>query len=195
MRELDHKENWVLKNWYFWAVVLEKTLKSLLDGKEIQPVHPRGNQSWIFIGMTDAEAETPILWPSDVKSQLVGKYFDAGKHWRQEKETTEDEMVWWHHRLNGHELGQTPGDGEGQENQACCSPCGCKESDTTEWLKNNSFIYRWKEFNWVGYQAPELPLGLKQQINVRCRGKGTGYLTPAFFGSPAEDLETRIFPP
>ena len=132
MRELDHKENWVLKNWYFWAVVLEKTLKSLLDGKEIQPVHPRGNQSWIFIGMTDAEAETPILWPSDVKSQLVGKYFDAGKHWRQEKETTEDEMVWWHHRLNGHELGQTPGDGEGQENQACCSPCGCKESDDWE---------------------------------------------------------------
>ena len=105
MWDLDHKEVWELKNWCFWAVVLEKTLESPLDCKEIQPVHPKGDQSWIFIGGTDAEAETPILWSADVKSWLIWKDPDAGKDWRQEeKETTEDEMVGWHHRLNGHEF-------------------------------------------------------------------------------------------
>ena len=104
--ELDYKESWVLKNWCFWTVVLEKTLESPLDGKEIQPVHPKGNQSWIFIGRTDAEAETPILWPPDAKSWLIWKDPDAGKDWRdEEKGTTEDEMVGWHHWLNGHEFG------------------------------------------------------------------------------------------
>ena len=105
MWELDHKESWVLKNWCFWTVVLEKTLKSPLDCKEIKPVYPKGNQSWIFTGRTDAEAETPIFWPPDVKNWLIRKDPDAGKDWRQEeKGTTEDEMVGWHHRLNGHEF-------------------------------------------------------------------------------------------
>ena len=104
MWELDHKESWVPKNRCFWTVVLEKTFESPLDCKEVQPVHPKGNQSWIFIGRTDAEAEIPILWPPLVKNWLIGKDPDAGKNWRQEeKGTIEDEMVGWHHRLNGHE--------------------------------------------------------------------------------------------
>ena len=105
MWELDYKESWALKNWCFWTVVLEKTLESPLDCKEIHPVHSKGNQSWIFIGRTDAEAEAPILWPPDAKSWLTGKDPDAGKDWRQEeKGTTEDEMVGWHHQLDGHEF-------------------------------------------------------------------------------------------
>ena len=112
MWELDNKEGWAPKNWCFWTVVLEKTLESPLDCKEIQPVHPRGNQSWIFTGRTDDEAETPILWPPDVKNWLIWKDPDAGKDWRQEKGTTEDEIVGWHHRLNGHEFGRTLGVGD-----------------------------------------------------------------------------------
>ena len=136
MWALDHKEGWMPKNWCFWTVVLEKTLESPLDCKEIQPVSPKGNQSWIFIGRTDAEAS--ILWWPDVNSQLIKKDPDAGKDWRQEEKwTTEDEMVGWHHRLDGHEFEQAPGDGEGQGSLACCSPWGCKELDTTEWLNNN----------------------------------------------------------
>ena len=104
MWELDYKENWALKDWCFWTVVLEETLKSPLDCKEIQPVHPKGIQSWIFIGKTDAEAETPILWPPDVKNWLIGKD-PAGKDWRHEEmEMTEDEMLGWHHWLDGHKL-------------------------------------------------------------------------------------------
>ena len=103
--DLAYKENWMLKNWFFWTVVLKKTLENLLDYKEIQPVHPKGNQSWIFIGRTDAEAETPILWPPAVKNWLIGKDPDAGKDWRQEeKGMTEDEMVGWCHLLDGHEF-------------------------------------------------------------------------------------------
>ena len=105
MWELDYKESWALKNWCFWTVVLEKTLESPFDWNEIQPVNPKGNQSWMFIGKTDAEAETPILWPPDGKNWLIWKDPDAGKNWRQEeKGTTEDEMVGWHHRLDGHEF-------------------------------------------------------------------------------------------
>ena len=105
MWELDYKESWALKNWYFWTVVLEKTLESPLDCKEIEPVDSKGNQPWIFIGRTDAEAEAPIFWPTDAKGQLNGKDPDAGKDWGQEeKGMTEDEMVGWHHRLNGHEF-------------------------------------------------------------------------------------------
>ena len=105
MWELDYKESWVPKNQYFWNVVLEKTLESPLDYKEIQPVYPKGNQSWIFIGRTDAEAETPTLWPPNAKNWLIGKDPVAGKDWRQEeKGMTEDEMVGWHHQLNGHEF-------------------------------------------------------------------------------------------
>ena len=111
MWDLDHKEGWVVKNWCFWIVVLEKTLESPLHCKEITPVTPKGNQPWIFIGKIDAEAEAPILWPPDGKSQLTGKDPDAGKDWGQEeKGTTEDEMVGWHHQLSGQELEQTPGD-------------------------------------------------------------------------------------
>ena len=133
--ELDYKESWAPKNWYFSTVVLEKTLESPLDCKEIQPVHPKGNQSWIFIGRTDAEAETPILWLPDVKRWLIQKHPDAGKDWGQgEKGTTEDEMVGWHHRLNGHQFGQTPGVGDGQGGLACCGSWGRRESDTTERL-------------------------------------------------------------
>ena len=136
MWELDYKESWVLKNWCFWTVVLEKTLESPLDCKENQPVHRKGDQSWVFIGRTDVEAETPILWSPDVKSWLlIGKDPDAGKDWGQEeKGTTEDEMVGWHHRHNRHGFGWTPGVGDGQGGLVCCSSWGCKESDMTEWL-------------------------------------------------------------
>ena len=107
-------ESWVLKSWCFWTVVLEKTLESPLDCKEIKPVHPKGDQSWLFIGGIDPEAEAPILWPPDPKSWVIGKDSDAGKDWRQEMGTTEDEMFGWHHQLNGHEFEQALGDGEGQ---------------------------------------------------------------------------------
>ena len=128
MWDLDHKEGWMLKNWWSWTVVFEKTLKSPLDCKEIQPVHPKGNQSWIFIGRTDAESWTPILWPLDVKNWLIGKDPDAGKDWRQEeKGMTEDEMVGWHHWLNRHEFELTPGVGDGQGSLVCCSPWGRKD--------------------------------------------------------------------
>ena len=128
MWELDHKVGWVLKNWYFWIVVLEKTLESLLDSKEIKPVYPKGNKPWIFIGRPDAEAETPILWPPDVKSWLTGRDSDVGKDWGwEEKVATENEMVGWHHWVNGHEFEQTPGDSKTrQESLACCSLCGCR---------------------------------------------------------------------
>ena len=112
--ELNYKESWMPKNWCFWTVVLEKTLESPLDCKEIQPVHPKGDQSWVFIGRTDAEAETPILWPPDGKNWLIGKDPDAGKDWKQkEKWTTEDEMAGWHYQLNGHEFEWTPVGGDG----------------------------------------------------------------------------------
>ena len=119
----------------FWTVVLEKTLESPLDCKESQPVYPKGNQSWIFIGRTDAEAETPILWPPDAKNWLIWKDPDAVRDWGQEeKGRTEDEMVGRHHQLNGHEFEQAPGVGEEQGGLAFYSPRGRKESDTTEWL-------------------------------------------------------------
>ena len=116
-------------------MVLEKTLESPLDCKKNQPVHPKGNQSWKFIGRTDAKAEILILWPPDVKNWLIWEDPDAGKDWGQEeKGTTEDDMVGWHHRLNGHEFRWTPGVGDGQGGLACCNSWGHKESDTTEWL-------------------------------------------------------------
>ena len=134
MWELDHKESRV-KNWCFWTVALEKTLESPLDCKGIQPVHPKGNQSWVLIGKTDVEAENPILWPPDEKNWLIGKDPDAGKDWGQEeKGTTEDEMVGWHHRLNGRGFEWTAEVGDGQGGLACCDSWGCKESDMTEQL-------------------------------------------------------------
>ena len=135
MWELDYKESWAPKNWCFWTVVLEKTLESPLDCKEIQPVNPKGDKPWVFIGRTDVEADTPILWLPDAKSWLIWKDPDAGKDWGQEeKGTTEDEIVGWHHRLTGDEFEETPGVGNGQGGLACCGPQGCEESDMTERL-------------------------------------------------------------
>ena len=132
------KEGWAPKNW-FQTVMLEKILESPSDSKEIKSVNPKGNQPWIFTGRTDAEAEAPILWSPDAKSWLTGKDPDAGKDWRQEeKGATEDEMVGWHHRLDGHGFEQTPGDSEGQRSLACCSPWRHKESDTIEWLNKDN---------------------------------------------------------
>ena len=161
--ELNYKEIRALKNWCFWTMVLEKTLESPLDCKKIQPVDPKGNQAWIFIGRTGAEAETPIIWPRDKNNWLIWKDPDAGKDWRrEEKGTTEDEMVGWHHQLNGHEFEQTPGVVDGQRGLACCSSWGRKESDTTErlnWtqLKETAYIcnvciaYRYKI--WKNFQS------------------------------------------
>ena len=133
--EMDYKESWVPRNWCFWTMVLEKTLENPLDCK-IQPVNPKGNQSWIFIGRTDAEVETPILWPPDMKNWLIWKDLDAGKDWRwKEKGMTEDEMVGWHHWLDGHEFEQALGVGDGQGGLSCWSPWGHKESDMTKRLK------------------------------------------------------------
>ena len=141
MWELDCEESWAPKNWCFWTVVLEKTLESPLDCKEIQLVHSKGDQPWVFFGRTDAKAETPILWPPDTKSWLIGKNSDAGRdRGQEEKGTTEDEMVGWHHQLDGHEFEWTPGVGDAQRGLACCNSRGCKESDTTEWLN-------WTELN------------------------------------------------
>ena len=137
MWELDRKEGWALKNWCFWTVVLEKTLENTLVCKEIKSVNPKGYQSWIFIGRTDVEAETPILRPLDVKNWLIGKDPDAEKDWGQENGATEDEMLGWQHQLNGHEFEQTPGDSEGHGSLACCTPWGRKVLDTTKQLNNN----------------------------------------------------------
>ena len=133
MWELGYKESWASKIWLFWTVVLEKTLESPLDCKEIKPLNPKGNQSLILTGRIDAEAEAPILWPPDLKHWLTGKDPDAGKDWRQEeKGTTEDGMVGWHHWLYGHKFEQALGVGDGQGNLACCSPWESKESNMTE---------------------------------------------------------------
>ena len=146
--ELDSEESWAPKNWCFWTVVLEKTLESPLDCKEIQPVHAKGDQTWVFIERTDVEGETPILWPHDVKSWLIGKDPDAGRDWGQEeKETTEDEMVGWHHRLDRHGFGWTPEVGDGQGDLACCSSWGHKESDTTEWLNWTEPVFLYEKFH------------------------------------------------
>ena len=154
MWELDGEESWVLKNWCFWTVVLEKTLESPLDCEEIQPVHPKGDQSWVFTGRNDAKAETPVLWPPHVKSWLIGKDSDAGRDWGQEeKGMTEDEMAGWHHRLHGHEFEWTLGVDDRQGGLACCDSWGSKESDITEWLN-------WTEAltSYSSLQTPNLQL-------------------------------------
>ena len=141
MWELDSEESWAQKNWCFWTVVLEKTLDCLLDSNGIQPVRPEGNPSWIFIGSTDVEAETPILWPPEVKSWLIGKDPDAGKYWGQEeKGTTEDENVGWHHQVNGHGFGWTPGICDGQGGLVCCGSWRCRVRH--DWAT---------ELNWTEY--------------------------------------------
>ena len=138
---LDHKESWAPKNWCFWTMVLEKTLESPLDCKEIQPVHPKGNQSWVFIGRTDVEAEAPIFWPPDVKNWFTGKDPDAGKDWRrEEKGMTEDEMVGWHHWLNGHEFEQTSGDSEGQGSPAAVHGVVKSRARLSNWTELSSLF-------------------------------------------------------
>ena len=172
MWELGHKEGWMLKNWCLWTMVLEKTLESPLDCKEIQLVHPKGNQSWIFTGRTDAEAEAPILWPPDGKNWLIRKDPDSGKDWRQRREgTTEDEMVRWHHALNGHEFEQASGDSEGQGSLACCSPWGYKEFNMTERLNNNNNP-------WYGSKCRDYPL-----IPILVRLIHVGYNSPFLWES------------
>ena len=159
-----------MTNWYLWTMVLE----SPLDCKDINPVNSKGNQSWIFIGRTDAEAEAPILRPPDAKSQLIRKDPDSGKDWRQEKGKTEDKMVGWHHWFDGHEFEEAPGDGEGQGNLVYFNPWGHKESDTTEWLKNNDLP---KRGNWGseslalvwGHRASQWPCWASYQAWVTAR--------------------------
>jgi len=139
--ELDYEESWVTNHWCFWTVVLEKTLASPLNCKSIKPVHPKGNESWVFIGRTHVEAATPTLWSPNMKSWLIGKDPDAGKDWGQEeKGTTEDEMAGLYHRLNGHGFGWTPDVGGGQGGLTCCGSWGRKESDMTEWLNWTELI-------------------------------------------------------
>ena len=142
MWELDCEESWLPKNWCFWTVVLEKTLESPLDCKEIQLVHSKGDQPWVFLGRNDAKAETPVLWPPHAKSWLIGKDSDAGRDWGQEKGTTENEMAGWHHWLNGCESEWILEVGDGQGPLVCCDSWGCKESDMTERLN-------WTELNWI----------------------------------------------
>ena len=152
MWELDYKESWALKNCSYWTVVLEKTLESPLDCKKIKPVSPKENQSRIFIGRTDAEAETPILWPPNAKNWLIRKDPDAGQDWKQEeKGTTEDEMVGWHHRLDGHEFEQAMGAGDGQGGLAGCSPQSRKRlSDWTEFrIKRLHYLVKLWNREWI----------------------------------------------
>ena len=152
MWELDCEESWAPKNWCFWTVVLEKTLESPLDCKEIQPVQSKGDQSWVFIGRTDAKAETPIFWPPHEKSWLIGKDSDAGRDWGQEeKGMTEDEMDGWHHQLDGHEFEWTLVVDDGQGGLVCFDSWGHKESDTTQQLN-------WTELNNpLDLYSPALP--------------------------------------
>ena len=153
MWELECEEGWAPKNWCFWTVVLEKTLESPLDCKEIQPVHSKGDQPWVFFGRNDAKAETPVLWPPHLKNWLIGKDSDAGRDWGQEeKGTAEDEMAGWHDRLNGREFEWTPGVGDGQGGLACCDSWGRKESDRTEqlnWTERWLFNYYTMTFSFV----------------------------------------------
>ena len=149
MWELDYKDSWAPKNWCFWTLVLEKTLESPVGCKEIEPVHPKGDQSWVFIGRTDTEVETPILWPPDVKCWLIWKDTDAGKDWGQEENwTTEVEMVGCHHWLNGHGFGWTPGVGDKQGGLACC---GSGVAKSLTWLSD------WTELNWTELNYWYLP--------------------------------------
>ena len=151
MWELDCEEGWVLKNWCLWTVVLEKTLESPLDCKEIRPVHSEGDQPWDFFIRNDAKAETPVLWPPHAKGWLIGKDSDAGRDWGQEeKGTTEDEMVGWHHWLDGRDSQWTPGIGDEQRGLAYCDSWGRKESDTTEGLI-------WPDLIWSYHLIPLRP--------------------------------------
>ena len=185
MWELDYKESWAQKNWCFWTMVLEKALESPLDYKEIQPIHPKGDQSWVFIGRTDAEAETPILWPPDAKSWLIWKDPDVGKDWGQEEQgVTEDKMVRWPHWLNRHVFRWTLGVGDGQGGLAWYSSWGHKESDRTErlnWTELNLMNWFWKFFKskclrglsrWLSVTYRILPLSMWEMKELWVRSLG-----------------------
>ena len=177
------------KNWCFWF--LEKTLESPLDSKEIKPVNPKGNQSWIFIGRTDAEAEAPILWPLDAKYQLTGKDPHAGKEGR--KRMTEDEMVWWHHRLNGLESGQTLEDGEGQQSLVCCSPWGRKESDMIGQL-NNSTALPFETLSYVFSQGlAHMPCPQEAFLRPSCQRWVPPLWSPMWPCLPSSNIPTLFF--
>ena len=143
MWELDCDESWAPKNWCFWTVVLKKTLESPLNCKEIQPVHSKGDQPWVFFGSNNAKAETPILWPPHEKSWLIGKDSDAGRDWGQEeKGMTEDELAGWHHWFDGRKFEWTLGVGDGQGGLACCDPWGCKgQTQLSDWTELNWTIH------------------------------------------------------
>ena len=194
MWELDCEESWALKNWCFWTVVLEKTLESPLDRKKIKPVHTKGDQSWVFIGRTDVEAETPILWPPDEKSWLSGKDPDAGKDWGQEeKGMTEDKMVGWHHQIYGHGFGWSLGVGDGQGGLACCGFMGSQRVrhywvtalNWTEqvlvrmWRKRNSYallVGRQIDAATMG-NSRELPWKIKNRATIWFSNFTSGYLS------------------
>ena len=167
MWELDHKEGRALKKWCFRTVVLEKTLESPLDYKEIKPVSPKGNQYWIFIWRTDAKAEAPIPWSPTAKSQLTGKYPDAGKDWGQEeKGVTEDETVGWYHWVDGHEFQQTLGDSGGQGSLACCSPWDCKRFGL-DWATELKWILRYSAFFMAQLSQPHVTDGETTALTIR----------------------------
>ena len=175
------------KNWHFQTALLEKTLEGSLDTKEIKLVNPKGNQLWIFIRRIDAETETPILWPPDGKSWFIRKDPD----WGQEEKKVTDEMVWWHHWLNGHESEQTPGDSEGQGSLACFSARGLKKSDTDEWLNNNSNdaeLKKKKQEISAQFQLPQ-PYYVSM-LPGEVRNASTGFLTYVC----AISFSTRLWP-
>ena len=180
-----YKESWVQKNWCFGTVVLEKTLESLSACKDIQRVHPKGDQSWVFIGRTNVKAETSILWPPDAKSWLIWKDPDAGKDWGQEeKGTTEDEMVGWHHQHNGHGFGWTLRVGDGQGGLACCGSWGHKELDTTEQLN-------WTEENPLGEDTVGIVAGVYlDSLSVRGDLRLSAFLSIFHFIPSIVDLWT-----
>ena len=181
MWELDCEESWAPKNWCFWTVVLEKTLESPLDCKEIQTVHSKGDQSWVFFGRTNAKAETPVLWPPHAKSWLNGKDSEAGRDWGQEeKGTTEDEMAGWHHRLDGHEFGWTPEVRDGQGGLACCNSWGRKESDTTEQLN-------WTELKYTSCYNKQDQIW-EARHNFKCPG-------PSFPRDGSGSTDSTVFQP
>ena len=178
---LDCEESWAQKNWCFWTVVLEKTLESPLDCKEIQSVHSEGDQPWDFFGRNDAKVETPVFWPPHAKSWFIGKDPDAGRDWGQEeKGMTKNEMAEWHHWLDGRKSEWTPGVGDGQGGQACCNSCVRKESDTTERLN-------WIDLNWKLLSSPIVK---KTVMDTQCFSEPPTSNTLAYLGS----LMWQLFP-
>ena len=181
----------------FWTVVLEKTLESPLDCKEIQPVHSKGDQYWVFFGRTDAKAETPVLWPPHAKSWLIGEDFNAGRDWGQEeKGTTEDEMAGWHHWLNRRDSEWTPGVGDGQGGLACCDSWGRKESDTTEWLNWSELVscWRWSRGIQLQWEASEAPFRVQTTGNITLLLVLTEYVTQPAYSSlyPSRDPPGKL---